>query len=222
MYIYNVKIEIGSVVTPWVAKTSDAVSINNLLTSANVSTYINPGAIGNTQIGGDILSSNWVGSGGTAGWYLDRNGNFYANSGTFKGNITGASGTFSGSLSGENITGATGTFSGGLTAAFAQVGTLNIAGNAATICQSGESTGGTATVSFTLAHAADLQMIGTAAHPTALGIGFYLDGAPYGSSELVQGTAVIAKKVSLAAGYHTFQTVSGGVRASIIVFASIR
>ena len=112
---------------------------------------------------------------------------------------------------------------GGLTISQANViGTLNIAGNAATICQGGESTGGTATVSFTLSYAADIQLIGTAAHPTALSIQFYLDGAPYGGSELVQGTAVIAKKVSLAAGYHTFQTVSGGVRASIIVFASIR
>ncbi|NHQ93299.1 phage tail tip fiber protein [Janthinobacterium lividum] len=62
------------------------------ITPTNSPTYIANAAIVNAQIGGDIYSSNWNGS--TAGWLLDRNGNFYANSGTFRGALSGATGTF--------------------------------------------------------------------------------------------------------------------------------
>jgi hypothetical protein len=73
------------------------------ITPTNSPTYIANAAIVNAQIGGDIYSSNWNGS--TAGWLLDRNGNFYANSGTFRGALSGATGTFGGEL-----VAATGTF----------------------------------------------------------------------------------------------------------------
>ena len=57
-----------------------------------------------------IKSSNY--SGGTAGWKISADGTIEANSGNFRGDITGASGTFSGALSA-----ATGTFAGSLSAA---------------------------------------------------------------------------------------------------------
>lgn len=57
------------------------------ITPSNSPTYIANAAIVNAQIGGDIYSSNWNGS--TTGWLLDRNGNFYANSGTFRGALSG-------------------------------------------------------------------------------------------------------------------------------------
>ncbi|MBW3496983.1 hypothetical protein [Janthinobacterium sp. NKUCC08_JDC] len=77
------------------------------ITPTNSPTYIANAAIVNAQIGGDIYSSNWNGS--TAGWLLDRNGNFYANSGTFRGTLSG------GAIVGSTITGTTvtgGTISG--------------------------------------------------------------------------------------------------------------
>ena len=54
-----------------------------------------------------IKSSNY--SSGSAGWKIDSDGTLEANTGNFRGDITGASGTFSGALSA-----ATGTFSGTL------------------------------------------------------------------------------------------------------------
>ena len=71
------------------------------ITPINSPTYIANAAILNAQIGGDIYSSNWNGS--TTGWNLDRNGNFYANSGTFRGELLGASGTFSGKLTATTV-----------------------------------------------------------------------------------------------------------------------
>ncbi len=57
-----------------------------------------------------IKSSNY--SSGSAGWIIKADGTIEANTGNFRGDITGASGTFSGALSA-----ATGTFSGALSAA---------------------------------------------------------------------------------------------------------
>ena len=57
-----------------------------------------------------IKSSNY--SSGSAGWIIKADGTIEANTGNFRGDITGASGTFSGALSA-----ATGTFSGNLSAA---------------------------------------------------------------------------------------------------------
>lgn len=71
-----------------------------LMTVGNISTYLANGAIGNTQIGGNLFSTNWDGS---SGWLLDRAGNFYANNGNFRGDITGASGTFSGAVSAGSV-----------------------------------------------------------------------------------------------------------------------
>ena len=62
-------------------------NIYGQITPSNSPTYIANAAIVNAQIGGDIYSSNWNGS--TTGWLLDRNGNFYANSGTFRGALSG-------------------------------------------------------------------------------------------------------------------------------------
>lgn len=58
------------------------------ITATNSSTYVGDSAISNVQIGGDLLSTNYNSSGGTAGWRLDRAGNIYANSGSFRGSIT--------------------------------------------------------------------------------------------------------------------------------------
>lgn len=64
-------------------------------------------SINNAKLTGAIYSANWVP--GVSGWMLDVDGNFYANSGKFRGALDGATGTFSGSLNA-----ATGTFSGAL------------------------------------------------------------------------------------------------------------
>lgn len=78
----------------------------------------------NASIEGALYSSNWVY--GVSGWYLDKSGALYANSGEFRGQLVAASGTFSGSL-----LAAEGTFSGSLTAsAVNAVNTINIANNA--------------------------------------------------------------------------------------------
>ena len=61
----------------------------------------------NTSDSAIIKSSNY--SSGSAGWKIDSDGTLEANTGNFRGDITGASGTFSGALSA-----ATGTFSGTL------------------------------------------------------------------------------------------------------------
>ncbi|WP_338679109.1 hypothetical protein OPV09_19000 [Janthinobacterium sp. TB1-E2] len=73
------------------------------ITPSSSPTYIGNAAIVNAQIGGDIYSSNWSGSGSTTGWCLDRNGNLHANSGTFRGELSGASGSFSGKLTAETV-----------------------------------------------------------------------------------------------------------------------
>lgn len=49
--------------------------------------FIQNASITNAKIGGDIWSSNWVA--GTSGWYLQRSGDFYANSVRLRGNIAG-------------------------------------------------------------------------------------------------------------------------------------
>ena len=64
----------------------------------------------NTSDSAVIKSSNY--SSGSAGWIIKADGTIEANTGNFRGDITGASGTFSGALNA-----ATGTFSGNLSAA---------------------------------------------------------------------------------------------------------
>jgi hypothetical protein len=172
----------------------------DLLDTNNVSVYINPGAIGNTQIGGDIYSSNWMASGGANGWYLDRNGNLYANNGWFRGNITGASGTFSGALSGNTITGATitststlngvtGTFSGSLTAAAINaVNSINIAGNAVTTSNAVEGSGTVSTSLWVpagqtmrivaICHAGTMYL--NSINPTTASLSLLINGSAYG------------------------------------------
>jgi hypothetical protein len=78
-------------------------NIYGQITPSTSTTYIANAAIVNAQIGGDIYSSNWSGSGSTTGWCLDRNGNLHANSGTFRGELHGTSGTFSGRLTADTV-----------------------------------------------------------------------------------------------------------------------
>ncbi len=61
------------------------------LTPSNVSTYIAPNTVGNAQFGGDLYSSNWLGTTGVggAGWYLERTGNFYGYNVKVRGAIMG-------------------------------------------------------------------------------------------------------------------------------------
>ena len=73
LLIYDVKLERGKIKTSWNDVVLDWRTINN---------YVAPGAIGNTQIGGDIFSTTWNGYTDTrgAGWLMQRNGDIYCNS----------------------------------------------------------------------------------------------------------------------------------------------
>lgn len=66
-------------------------NISGQITTANVATYIAPSAIGNTQIGGDLQSTNWNGTTGTSGvgWLMQRSGVLYANSVQLRGAVMG-------------------------------------------------------------------------------------------------------------------------------------
>ena len=117
---------------------------------------------GATLVQGNIQNNGFVA--GAAGWQLTAAGNLEANSGNFRGDITGSSGTFTGTLSAATITGGTitgtsinngtGTFlvdtAGNLTATSATItgtvtssnvtitgGTLNIGGGAFQVTSGG-------------------------------------------------------------------------------------
>lgn len=66
-------------------------SATNQITTTNAATFIQAGAIGNTQIGGDLQSTNWGGTVGPSGtgWKLDRTGTLYANSVSVRGSVKG-------------------------------------------------------------------------------------------------------------------------------------
>ena len=51
--------------------------------------FIQNASITNAKIGGDIWSSNWAPGANGSGWYLQRSGDFYANSVRLRGNIAG-------------------------------------------------------------------------------------------------------------------------------------
>jgi hypothetical protein len=53
--------------------------------------FIQNASITNAKIGGDIWSSNWTPGANGSGWYLQRSGDFYANSVRLRGNIAGGS-----------------------------------------------------------------------------------------------------------------------------------
>lgn len=107
---------------------------------------------------------------------------------------------------------------------------LMIGGNAATACVSGQSSGGTASVSMQLNYAADVQLLGQAALPNAANIGLYYrqhDTSTWiqagQGDEYVQGTGVVAAKLSLSVGVWDFALIAaGGLRATVIALASIR
>lgn len=80
--VANVKVEIGPNETPW---------CESVITPGNVAEYVAPNSIGNTQIGGDLFSTNWNGYTDTrgAGWLMARNGVLYCHSLRARGSITG-------------------------------------------------------------------------------------------------------------------------------------
>ena len=90
----------------------------------------------NTSDSSIIKSSNY--STGSAGWAIKSDGTIEANTGNFRGDITGASGTFSGALSAAtgdfdgDISGASGTFTGDLSGSNISGGTIDIGGSDST------------------------------------------------------------------------------------------
>jgi len=64
-------------------------SASTQITTTNVANWVQGGAIGNTQIGGDLLSTNWSGGSGVGatGWKLERAGNLYVNQLTARGAV---------------------------------------------------------------------------------------------------------------------------------------
>jgi hypothetical protein len=66
-------------------------SASTQITSGNVANWVQGGAIGNTQIGGDLFSTNWNGSVGPSGvgWRIDRSGTLYANNIYTRGSLMG-------------------------------------------------------------------------------------------------------------------------------------
>jgi hypothetical protein len=91
--IYNVKLEVGSVATPWVPHVLDTVGVLNPITSANASTYIASAAIGFAQIKDDIQSTDYVP--GSTGWKIAKGGTAEFNTGTFRGTLSAALPPFS-------------------------------------------------------------------------------------------------------------------------------
>ncbi len=85
--------------------------------SNNDNTYFHVDSYGNLGIGRNTSQAKGY------NFYVDYNGNMYANSGEFRGKLVGATGTFSGSLSAAtgtfagSLSAATGTFAGALSAA---------------------------------------------------------------------------------------------------------
>lgn len=82
LLIYDVKLERGRIKTAWNDIVLDARTINN---------YVAPGAIGNTQIGGDLFSTNWNGYTDYrgAGWLMQRSGALYCFTLRARGAISG-------------------------------------------------------------------------------------------------------------------------------------
>jgi hypothetical protein len=68
-------------------------SASTQITTTNVGNWVQAGAIGNTQFGGDLFSTNWSGGTGVGatGWYLQRTGNLYINQLTARGAVMGGS-----------------------------------------------------------------------------------------------------------------------------------
>ena len=86
---------------------ADRIDVNAIKAAIGTFTEAN---IGNASIGwaklyGDMYSDNWIGSGGSAGWYLSRGGEFYAQNGHFRGSIDATSGNFSGNVNAASFNG---------------------------------------------------------------------------------------------------------------------
>lgn len=92
--------------------------------------------VNNASITGSIFSSNWESSGGNAGWFLNRAGDFHANSGTFGGSLTAK--------------------------AVNAVNTINIAGNAVTVPVGGAGNGSFPTYYLNMPQGGSILVIVTA------------------------------------------------------------
>ncbi|MDN4060346.1 hypothetical protein QPK31_19235 [Massilia sp. YIM B02769] len=80
--ISDVKLERGSKATAW---------CDSVISQGNAGRMVMPGAIGNTQIGGDLFSTNWNGYTDSrgAGWLLRRDGTFYGYNVQLRGSVIG-------------------------------------------------------------------------------------------------------------------------------------
>jgi hypothetical protein len=82
--LFDFKLERGDTVTAW---------CDSVVTPENAVQRVAPNAIGNTQIGGDLFSTNWnwaIGPTGT-GWRIDRGGSIWCNNLYSRGSIMGGS-----------------------------------------------------------------------------------------------------------------------------------
>ena len=80
--VWDLKVSLGKADTPY---------SNDFISPSNVTRRVMPGSIGNTQIGGDIYSTNWNGGVGPfgTGWLLQRGGTFYCGNVQLRGSIAG-------------------------------------------------------------------------------------------------------------------------------------
>jgi hypothetical protein len=86
---------------------ADRIDVNAIKAAIGTFTEANIGnaSIGYAKLYGDMYSDNWNSSGGSAGWYLSRGGDFYAQNGHFQGSINATSGSFTGDVHAANLYG---------------------------------------------------------------------------------------------------------------------
>ncbi len=104
----------------------------------------------------------------------------------------------------------------------AQVTTLKIGTNAATVCRSQSSGSGYVDVGFTVADTADVLVIGSGVNSGAYNFGLQMDGSWITGIELCSGLITMTAKVTVGAGYHTASVRCDGRSGTISIFASIR
>lgn len=148
--IFDIKLERAASASPWIAYNADLVSVNNKITSGNVTTFINNVAINSAQIAnlyvdkllggtisGQVVILNGVGSvlkssnysAGSAGWAILGDGSAEFSSASIRGNLS-ASKIVGGTFNASSMT-VTGTFDGSvanftnLNATNVNAGTLN-------------------------------------------------------------------------------------------------
>jgi hypothetical protein len=85
LYLWHPHNESGNKSTAWSPAPEDTITVDNKLTTNNISTLVADGAITNAYIGNVIQSSNYVA--GSTGWKIDKAGNPEFNVGTFRGAV---------------------------------------------------------------------------------------------------------------------------------------